>query len=98
MRYPSSFVLITAEAEAELLRQHGHSPESLNGTLPARPMSPPLSPSLIGSTTNTGVQPPSDRDCLTPTLGNHDGVTLGHRMVEKVWQDSTVNSTIHAQR
>ena len=108
MRYPSTFVLVTADIENEVMaRTNVGGNVSLHPQLPAPihqgnlPLTPPTSPLNAtfggGADTPLKVPPPEDVPPIPP--GGSAGLrVLTQRVVEKVWQDDAVAAGLQQPR
>ena len=107
MRYPASFVLVTAETEAELIaRNPGFVMSSMgtvgggNPNMSIATLTPPSSP--LNTTLGDGglkiPAPPPDLGTIDPPMGVPNGDTLSNRVIEKVWQDCCVSSAAQPHR
>lgn len=105
MRYPSTFVLVTADIENEVMgRQNtsitGHVSHQLPAPLPQAnlPLTPPTSPMMYGSDTALkGPLPPPEE--VPVTLGGSTDIkVLSQRIIEKVWEDDSISAGNQPQR
>ena len=110
MRYPTQFVLVTAETEASLIASPaahrnpgclamgagvGMSAIGPGGV----PLTPPQSPGNALSEGGIKIPPmPPDLAELEPPIGVHQGRVLSGRVMEKVSQDSCLTLPPPAQR
>ncbi|ELU05357.1 hypothetical protein CAPTEDRAFT_103103 [Capitella teleta] len=117
MKYPSCFVLVSADTEADLIHMHGAPfSQSLQQSAPQQAPSAPLQSYATGPPTTSPVTPGpgsvlgssqsgADSKAPPPLLEYNDvfeplmepdvGSALGHRLFEKVWQDSTITCGLH---
>ena len=106
MRYPSNYILVTAETETEMVsRSHGSIPLGTHigaHITPGMPLTPPSSPLNITYGNDTPMKaaaPPAVDDVNGPPPGGAASLdTISHRVLEKVWQDGCVSGAPQTQR
>jgi len=100
MRYPSSFVLVTADTDNEIM----HQQTSMTTVLPGSGTVPRKLSVTIGtpSSSPVDIELPCKLECgssaLQPLMEESGAVAVSKRIMEKVWEDCVCCSGQHSQQ